>query len=165
MSTEKDWTKEQINVGLAQRAWSYYYIHSSLRDSTTCYQPFFDLCADDVVWFHEGPQNPRVPTYPGEIRGKKALIEMLTWENDVVADLNLVDPIEKPIEYIASGDRVVVLIDERYRIIKTGVTVHNDRTAVVMDFRREQITNIRIIANLSDYIESQIGTGWAMQSS
>lgn len=161
MNTGQPWTKEQINIGLAKNAWSYYYVHSSLRDTRTCYQPLFDLCAEDVVWFHEGPQDPRVPTYPGEVRGKQALVDMLTWENDIVADLDLVDPIARPIEFVASGDRVVVLIEERYKIIKTGVTVHNDRAAVVMDFRDGKISHFRIIANLSDYIESQIGVGWS----
>lgn len=165
-SRDHSWTKEQINVGLAMRAWSFFYVHSSLRGHEGGGdQVLFDLLADDVIWTHEGPRDPRLPTYPGEIRGRQALIDMINQEDGVIADLDLEDPIEKPLEFVASGDRVVMFNEERYTVVPTGVTVRHNRNAVIMDFRDGLITRFRIIANLNDYLESQLGPGWVLSLS
>lgn len=163
MTDVAQWSREQLNTGLALRAWSYYYLHSSVRDTSTCYQALIDLCADDIFWSHDGPQDERVPTYPGEIHGKQALAEMLSWEDDIVGELDLIDPVGSPIELIADENRVVALIRENYRIKQTGVVVRNDPAVVVMEFRDGLITRMRIIANLSDYIETHLGVGWSIR--
>ncbi|TDC53963.1 nuclear transport factor 2 family protein [Jiangella ureilytica] len=164
MTDPAQWSQEQINTGLALRAWSYYYIHSSIRDTTTCYQPLIDLCAEDIIWSHDGPRDERVPTYPGVIHGKQALADMLSWEDDIVGELDLLDPIERPIEFIAEGNQVVALIAENYRIKRTGAVVRNDLAVVVMDFEDHLITRMRIIANLADYIETHLGVGWSVRA-
>ncbi|RBM13582.1 hypothetical protein DI005_30505 [Prauserella sp. PE36] len=155
------WTREQVNIGLALRAWSFFYINSTYRASGNGDEVLFELLAEDVVWSHEGPKCPGLPTYPGEVRGKRALVEMLTWEQDVIVDVDLEDPVAKPLEFLASGDRVVMINEERYFITKTAKTVRNNWNAVVMDFADGLITKIRIISNLNDYIESELGVGWS----
>jgi ketosteroid isomerase-like protein len=163
-SNAAEWTTEQINVGVARRAWSFFYLHSSLRghegggDNT-----LFHLVADDVVWIHEGPHHPGLPYYPGELHGKEAMMEMVQSEDGVIGDLDLEDPIGSPLEFYATGDRVVMINEERYTVVKTGVTVRHNRNAVVMDFRDGLIVRFRIIANLNDYIESRLGPGWSAQ--
>jgi ketosteroid isomerase-like protein len=161
------WTQAQINIGLALRFWSFFYVHSSLREKGLGGgdQTLFDMLADDVVWIHEGPRHPDVPWYPGEIRGKQALIDMITSEGGAITDLDLEDPVERPLEFVGTGNRVVVLDEERYTIAMTGVTVRNNRNAIVMDFRDGLVSQIRIIANLADYIESHRGVGWSTRSS
>lgn len=156
------WSKEQVNLGLAKRAWSHYYIPWSKRDLSTYFQPLFDLCADDVLWVHEGPSVPEVPSFPGVIRGKAALTHVFNVEDvDVVVDNELEDPIAKPLEFVVSGDEVVVLIEERYRVTKTGVTVRNNHTAVVMRFEDGLIVQMNTFGDLSDYIEAILGRGWS----
>lgn len=161
----QSWSKEQINIGLAKRAWSFMYVHSSLRDRRLGGgdQVLFDLLADDVEWSHEGPRDPRIPTYPGEIHGKQALIDMVKWESGVIMDLDIEDPVAGSLEFIGSGDRVVILEEDRYSIKTSGVTVRHLFSAVIMDFRDGLIARIRIIGNLADYIESCLGVGWSAQ--
>lgn len=162
MSAQLSWKKEQINIGLATRFWSFFYVHSSLRGRIGGGdEVLFGMLAEDVVWEHEGPRHPDVPMYPGVIHGKQALIDMVTREAAVISDLDLEDPIDKPLEFVGRGDRVVMMNQERFKIIKSGVTLRNHRNAVVMDFKDGLVTHIRIIADLSDYIESCLGVGWS----
>lgn len=160
------WSEEQVNIGLARRAWSHYYIPWSLRGDLHAYfKPLFDSCAEDVLWIHEGPVHPRVPTFPGVIRGKAALIHAFTVEDlDVCEDNELEDPAGKPLEFIGSGNHVVVLVEERYRIPRTGADVRNNLAAVLMSFSGGLITHMRAYGNLSEHIESMLGVGWTKQS-
>lgn len=161
------WTQEQVNIGLAQRAWSHYYIPWSLRGNLRDYfQQLFELCAEDVVWKHEGPRHPRLPMWaPGEIRGKQALIHAFTVDDaDLIDENELEDPVDKPLQFIASGDRVVVLLEERYRIKKTGVTVRNNHVALIMTFHDGRISQLRAVANLSDWVEAFLGAGWTTRA-
>ncbi|WP_110340012.1 nuclear transport factor 2 family protein [Prauserella flavalba] len=155
------WTREQLNIGLALRAWSFFYINSAFRAPGNGDEVLFELLAEDVIWSHEGPKCPDLPTYPGEVRGKQALVEMLSWEQGVIVDVDLEDPVVKPLEFLATGDRVVMINEERYFIKKTAKTVRNNWNAVIMDFTDGLITRIRIISNLNDYIESELGVGWS----
>jgi ketosteroid isomerase-like protein len=58
-------------------------------------------------------------------------------------------PFDKPLEYFAHGDRVVIVGDETFNGRQTGVT-HRADWAWVYDVRDGQITRIVAIMDLSD---------------
>jgi ketosteroid isomerase-like protein len=151
------------NLALARKAWSHYL--TPPRDL----QPYFDALADDVVWTREGPpvaaDDPHVASYPLVVVGKQAVMDMATSNAPGAHDeigLDFDRPyLGTPMEFVADGDRVVMLLEERYRIAKTDATVRHDHVAVIMDFRDGLIAAIRIIGSLSDSIEAHLGVGWS----
>lgn len=136
------------NISLAKKAWSWLETESSERTITDL-QPYFDLLADDVVLKVEAPEDAS-GLYLGEVRGKQALIDMYTaaLNGEGIEENDL----ERPLEFVGKGERVVVLGSERYKIKKDGVTARNKEFALVMDFRDGKITRVQQIGDLSEYV-------------
>lgn len=81
----------------------------------------------------------------GEFRGKEAVIKFFTDINPQLAtDVRL----ERPLEYLSNGAKVVILGEESFKVTRSGVRKHLD-FAFVLEFRGELITRILIIQDLS----------------
>lgn len=95
---------------------------------------FFDALADDVV----------LRNSLGELRGKQAVVDYFA---AAAATIDF-QPFERPLEYFADGDRVVILGAETFRVKESGATHHAD-WAWVVDLRGGLITRILSIQDLS----------------
>ncbi|MCP9488213.1 MAG: nuclear transport factor 2 family protein, partial [Gaiellaceae bacterium MAG52_C11] len=98
------------------------------------WQPLIDRLAEDAVF--------RVTIASGtpicpEIRGKQAIIEHFAKLGGLLEFRQ-----EAPMEFFASGDRVVVLGTESVEIKKNGATVPGSDYATVVDFREGKITGV-----------------------
>lgn len=139
------------NVALAKRAWSQAetpIIERSIDDS----QPMFDLLAEDVVWKVACPED--TPIFGGEFRGKQAVIDYFTTVNrEFQEDAWL----ERPLEFVGDGDRVLVLGTETYVLSSPKVTISNKEFAIVMDFRDGLIVRMLHITDLSEFVAALSG--------
>lgn len=136
------------NIALAKTAWSWLETDDSERDMSDL-APYFDLLSEDVVLKVDSPEDTHV--YGSEIRGKQAVMDMYEEAfSKLIKDNNL----ERPLEFVGSGDRVVVLGSERYTIRKTGVVARNKEFAIVMDFREGKIVGIRQVGDMSEYVQA-----------
>lgn len=136
------------NVALARKA---YGVLEEKRDSereTADFQPYIDLLAQDVVFRYAAPEGTPLS---GELRGKDAVVKFMT-----VTAPKLADDVRltRPLEFVGSGDRVVVLGAETYTITKSGVTVENKEFAVVMDFRDGLISRVVQLKDLSEFVKA-----------
>lgn len=134
------------NIALAKTAWSWLEKSDADRDMTDL-EPYFDLLSDDVVLKVDSPEDTHI--YGSEIRGKKAVMDMYEEAfTKLIKDNNL----ERPLEFVGSGERVVVLGSERYTIRKNGVVARNKEFAIVMDFSDGKIVGIRQVGDMSEYV-------------
>lgn len=100
------------------------------------YHPFVECLADDVVIKNTCP--PDTPLYSEELRSKQVVAKkFLGGDWDMHADVTPIEYLEmdRPLEYIGSGDRVVVLGAESFTVKKTGVVIGPAEFAMVLDFR------------------------------
>jgi uncharacterized protein (TIGR02246 family) len=104
------------------------------------YRVLLDHLADDVVFKATIPEHTPIS---GEFRGKQAVADYFA-RLDQVAVFHQ----ERPQQYIADGDRVVVLGDDSFEIRANGTTAHSEY-ATIVDYRDGLITSILIIQDLT----------------
>jgi hypothetical protein len=115
------------------------------------YRPFFDSL-DENVYFR-CPCPPDTPIYGGEILGKQALIDAFTkGDPDLITNIRM----ERPLEFIADGSRVVVLGAESYDIKRNGRTSYNRDFAMVLDFNAAGL--IERYIHIEDQSDFYVGT-------
>jgi ketosteroid isomerase-like protein len=90
--------------------------------------------ADDVVF--------ALPL--GELHGKQEVAEYFASAEETIE----FKPFERPLEYYAAGDRVVIVGDETWTVRETGATRRTE-WAWVFDVRDGVIARIRAIEDLS----------------
>jgi ketosteroid isomerase-like protein len=117
------------NVALLEGIWG-----PMERGESSDFQPFFDHLDDDVVF----------TTSVGELRGKQAVIHYFRHSGELLE----FRPYERPQEYFANGDRVVMLGEETLRVRATGATTRVP-WAWAYDLRDGLITRIEAIEDLS----------------
>jgi uncharacterized protein len=93
-----------------------------------------DMLAEDVEWRLAGPTEF---TYAGIRRGRAKVAEFFKALGDATEF-----EVFEPQEYIAQGDKVVVLGHERQRVKATGLVVEND-WAMVFTIRDGKIARFR----------------------
>lgn len=125
------------NVALAKRSCSHLKKSISERELSD-YHPFFDSLAEGVVFEYVSPNDSR------EFRGKQAVVEYVKGLFTTLTSPELEEDVqlEKSLEYLAKGDRVVVLWVECTKNRKTGVISNSKEVAVIMDFRDGLITRL-----------------------
>lgn len=109
------------------------------------YSPLFELLADDVVWKVTCPDD--TVRYGPELRGKQSVIDLFLSEPDFIEQVDWV----RPLEFTASGSRVVAVGTETYRLKRTRVRLQDRKVAIVMTFRGDFIARILIITNLAEW--------------
>lgn len=136
------------NVSLAKKAWSFAEITTSKRTRSD-FQPFFDLLDENVVWRFDCPDD--TPVLGPDLAGKQAVIEFLTvGDPEYLQDAWL----ERPLEFIGDGDRVIVLGLESYIPKVSGVVIRNKHFAMIHDFRDGLINDILWIGDLSEFVQA-----------
>lgn len=138
------------NLELAKRAWAWLdteedWTSGSRRDLQ---QEYFALLADDVVLHVDSPGDTHI--FGEDIRGKQAVIDMYAHAPEWIDGNRL----ERPLEFIGDGDRIVVVGAERYRIKESGVTARNKEFAIILDFRDGLISSIRQVGDMSEWIDA-----------
>lgn len=109
-------------------------------DRTWNFAPLITQLADDVVFRVTVPEGTPLS---GEFRGKDAVARYFTKILPSVAVFRQ----QAPMEFIAYGERVIILGDDAYTLKKTGDTFRSPY-AMIVTYRGEDITNILIIQDL-----------------
>ena len=109
------------------------------------FQLLLDHLDDDVVFKATIPDGTPIS---GEFRGKQAVADYFQHLGEVAVFRQ-----ERPQEYFADGDRVVVLGDDSFEIRKSGATARSEY-AIVVDFRDGLITSVLIIQDLSAVVSA-----------
>ena len=109
-------SKEAENVALVQSLYAAF----GRGDMET----LFGALADDIEWILPGP--PEVIPFAGTHRGREAVIQFFMTLSKTVQFETL-----EPYEFLAQGDKVVVLGRSRPRMQSTGRVVDNDWVAVI----------------------------------
>lgn len=155
------------NLTVARTAWSFLLErkpHGARKDGDDA--SFLTFCTDDLVVQFSFPEN--TPLYGGttvysprrtdasnriEFNGQDAYKRLCRMEQEhlVTGGLN-----GSP-EFIATGNRVVMLGEAGYTIKKSGVVIANHMFAVVMDFRDGLICRLRVYEDGSDIIAAYAG--------
>ena len=91
---------------------------------------------DDVEWQEPGP--PDVLPWAGTRRGREQVAQFFTLLSEILEFEQF-----EPQEFIAQGDKVVVLVRQRVRVKTTGRTFEQD-TAQVLTLREGKIAKFRI---------------------
>jgi ketosteroid isomerase-like protein len=120
------------------------------------FQPFFDACTDDVVFYipmtsepEDGDHSRQPWNVVGKAwQGKEAMIEAFETDQADLADW----VVGAPLEYYsnADGTRVVVLLKERYA--KPSGSVPWSEAAMVFDMRGGEISSYKHLADMSGYL-------------
>jgi ketosteroid isomerase-like protein len=132
------------HIELAKQALSHFETDYSDRFDGG-FKPLFDSLADDAV-FHV-PCPPDTPRYGQPAVGKQAVIELFLSDEGIFEEVEL----ERPLELIGAGERVVVLFALRYRIVQTGALHRNKEVALVIDFRDRKIVKMTEIQDMSPW--------------
>jgi ketosteroid isomerase-like protein len=132
------------NIALLRRIWD----PIAQRESGDI-GPFFDALADDIVF--------KLPV--GELHGKQAVIDYFTHAQEAIE----ANPFDKPLEYFCTGDRVVILGDETFKVRETGIR-HQAEWAWVHDVHDGVITRIVAIQDLSGVADAVRGVLSKVQS-
>lgn len=110
------------------------------------WQPLLDHLAEDVEFKVTIPGGTPIS---GEFRGRQAVIEHFENLPDLLEFRQ-----EGPMDFLGSGDRVVVLGRETVEIKKNGATVSGSEYADVLDFRDGLITRFLVIQDLSAVVDA-----------
>jgi len=110
------------------------------------WQPLLDRLAEDVVFKVTIPDGTPIS---GEFRGREAV----TKHFERLPDLLQFEQ-ERPMDFLGSGDRVVVLGRESFQIKRNGVTVKGSEYADVIDFRDGLITHFLVLQDLSAVVDA-----------
>ena len=81
-------------------------------------QTVLGMMADDVDWYDPGP--PAV-THAGRYRGREGVLQFFSRIGESLAIETF-----QPTEFIAQGDRVIVLGSIRAKVIQTGLVYDNE---------------------------------------
>lgn len=136
------------NVDLAKKAYGALEERGTDQREDSDFQPFLDALADDVVFRYAAPEGTPLSKV---LHGKQEVIDFLTvTAPELVEDVQLT----RPLEFVGSGDRVVVLGAESYTIRKTGAKARNKSFAVVMDFKDGLVVRLTQIKDLSEFVEA-----------
>jgi uncharacterized protein len=115
------------------------------------WQPLLDHLADDVVFKVTIPDGTPIS---GEFRGKPAVTEHFERLPDLLEFEQ-----ERPMDFLGSADRVVVLARESFEIKKNGVVVSGSEYADVLDFRDGLIARFLVIQDLSAVVDAYRADG------
>lgn len=142
---------ESDTVELARQAFAWL---DAERDWTTgiaheLQQRYFELLADDVVLDVDGTHDDAI--FGDPLVGKRAVVNMYKQAPDWIEG----NCLERPLEFVGSGDRVVVLGAERFTIKSSGVTARNKEFAIVLNFREGLIMRVRQIGDMSEWIDAR----------
>lgn len=132
------------NVQLAKKALSHLDTEFEDRGGNVL-EPLFDSFADDIV-FHV-PCDPASPRYGEPAIGKQAVMDLFLSDQEFFEDVE----IERPLEFLGSGDRIVVLFALRYTIKKTGETFRDKEVALVIDFRDGKVGRMTEIQDMTPW--------------
>jgi ketosteroid isomerase-like protein len=110
------------------------------------WQPLLDHLAEDVVFKVTIPEGTPIS---GEFRGKRAVAEHFEQLPELLEFEQ-----EDPMDFLSSGDRVVVLGRESFVIKKNGVTVTGSEYADVLDFRDGMISRFLVIQDLTAVVDA-----------
>lgn len=135
------------NLSLAKKALSHLDTEFDARGGDIL-KPLFDSFSDDVV-FHV-PCDPASPRYGRPAIGKQAVMDLFLSDPDFFEDVE----IERPLEFIGNGDRIVALFALRYTIKKTGRTLRNKEVALVIDFADGKVSRMTEIQDMSAWCEA-----------
>jgi ketosteroid isomerase-like protein len=113
------------------------------------WQPLLDHLAEDVVFKVTIPEGTPIS---GGFRGKRAVTEHFEHLDDLLEFRQ-----EAPMEFLGSGNRVVVLGRESFTVKKNGVTVSGSEYADVLDFRDGLITRFLVIQDLTAVVDAYRG--------
>lgn len=150
------------NLATARSAWAHMIDRKpKVNRNAGELRSFLDACTDDVIWEASFPEDtplyggttvysPRRSSSSGQLRGKKAVAALGEGELRYMETGGL----NTPPEFIASGDRVVMLGEASYTIKKGNVVIENHKFAVVMDFRDGLISRLRLYEDVSDWNEA-----------
>lgn len=127
-------------ISLAKRA------YSALE--STDYTEYFDLISQDVILKFAVPRGTPIG---GKFQGKPAVVDFFTATAlELFEDIRL----EGPLEFLGSGNRVVILGRESYTIKKTTIRAQNKAFAIVLDFKDGQIVRDHQIKEMTEFIDS-----------
>lgn len=101
---------EQENTKTARRAYELF--------KAGDIESLMDLYTDDIAW--ESPKTENVP-HGGKRKGKEQMLEFLSLVGEHSENLHF-----EPREFVAQGDKVVVLGDYKWRIPATGKEYESD---------------------------------------
>ncbi|PWV74747.1 Ketosteroid isomerase-related protein [Prauserella marina] len=141
MGTETD------NLALARRALSHLDTKFSRRESNIL-QPLFDSFSEDAVFWV--PCEPNTPRYGEPARGKQQIIDLFMSDPDFFEGVD----IERPVEFIGDGDRIVATFALRYTIRRTGASYRGKEVALIMDFKDGQIVRMTEIQDMSAWSQA-----------
>lgn len=135
------------NVAVARKAWSHMFDRKpgEFDKDELKSRSFFEFVTDDVVLKLAAPTGTYL--YGGEFRGKESIRELAEAEREFLD----VGPVEGVPEFISDGDRVVMLFQQSFKILKTGVSVNHKLCAIVMDFSDGLISKVVIYEDFSDW--------------
>jgi ketosteroid isomerase-like protein len=151
---------ESDNVALARRFWEPFLntadesAHSSDRQQQ--HRDVLDAFTEDVVC--RVVCRDDTPVFGGERRGRQAVVDFFATDYAKAKEHNSLD---RPAEFVAGGDRVVMLGAEGYTVTKSGAVVHNKEFAFVMDFRDGRIARLLLIEDLSEWNDAYRHPGWS----
>ena len=106
---------EQENTKLVQRTYELF--------KSGDIETLLSIYSDDIVW--QLPDMENVP-FGGKRTGRENVVEFFSLVNDSLEDLQI-----EPTEFIAQGDKVVVLGHHSWRVKATGREVSSDFAHVV----------------------------------
>lgn len=113
----------------------------------------------DVVVEHDAPRDA---PFADELRDRESVIDFVT-----ATIPRLVDNYspEGPLEYLAKGDRVIVLGSLRYRMRKINADVANKEFALVVDLQDGLIGRVIVLKDLTELTEAYLPRGWSIAAS
>lgn len=155
-------TTELANIASAKKTWSYFLgtlggssydiQNASEEDLSGRYDTFFNGFADDVEW--RIACTPELsPLIGGELHGKQQLIDFMMSDSPGLVQDNY---LSRPVEFVASGDRVIMLGAETYTVRKSGVTARDKDFVWVMDFKDGLIGRILYIGDMSAFADAYL---------
>lgn len=110
------------------------------------WQPLLDHLAEDVVFKVTIPEGTPIS---GEFRGKPAVTKHFEKLPTLLEFRQ-----ERPMQFLGSGNRVVVLGCESFEIKENGVIISESEYADVIDFRDGMITRFLVIQDLSAVVDA-----------
>ena len=132
------------NLALAREAYSALEAGRGGERKQSDFEPYLNLLADDVKFRYAAPADSLLGR---SLDGKPAVVEFLTdTAPTIVEDVRL----DRPLEFVGGGDRVIVLGSESYTLKATGIRATKKEFAVVLTFRGNKIVEIVQIKDLTE---------------
>lgn len=115
-------------------------------DRTWDFTPFINILADDVVFKATVPEGTPIS---GEFKGKDAVTEYFM---KILPDTAVFKQ-QVPMDFIDDGDRVIILGDDAYTLIKNNRT-YRSSYAMIVKFSNGLVDDILIIQDLSGFYDA-----------